>query len=224
MKLLQTQPSLAERVHQAVLSEVASGNLRPGARIIQEQLAQDLGVSRQPVQQALALLKKQGVLHDAPGRGLIVAPLDIGLVQHMYDVRAALEALAFRKAAENNAARARTEGPHYMREGRRAMGKRSVGDMVAADMAFHSFIYELSGNPLIAPAMEVHWTNTQRVIGEVLLHENKPDDIWNQHEGLMEAVAAGNGKLAEKLAREHILDTAAFTVARLRAAERRRLS
>ena len=96
------------------------------------------------------------------------------------------------------------------------MVKRSVSEMVAADMAFHSFIYVLSCNPLIAPAMEVHWANTQRVIGEVLLHENKPDDVWSQHEGLMEAVSAGHAKLAEKLAREHILDTAAFMIARLR--------
>lgn len=73
MELLQIQPSLADQVHQATLSEIAGGKMTPGARIIQEQIARDLGVSRQPVQQALALLRKQGVLQ---GRGLIVAPLD----------------------------------------------------------------------------------------------------------------------------------------------------
>ncbi len=54
-------------MHEAILPEIASGRLQPGSRIIQEQLAQKLGVSRQPVQQALALLRKQGVLRDAPG-------------------------------------------------------------------------------------------------------------------------------------------------------------
>ena len=216
MKLLKIQPSLGDQVLQAILSEIASGKMPPGARVIQEQIAQDLGVSRQPVQQALVLLRKQGVLHDAPGRGLIVAPLDIELVQHMYDVRAALETLAARKAAENNPGRAALEGPDFIRNGRKAMAKRSVSDMVAADMAFHGFVYELSGNSLIAPAMEVHWTNIQRVMGEVLLHENKPSDVWNQHEELLQAVATGNGKQAEKLARAHILDAAEFMIHGLR--------
>jgi DNA-binding GntR family transcriptional regulator len=215
MRLLQTQPSLAEQVHQAILSEVSSGAMPPGSRIIQEKIAQDLGVSRQPVQQALALLRKQGVLQDAPGRGLIVAPLDIDMVQQMYDVRSVLEALAFRKAAENNSLRAAKEGPALIKNGRSAMSKRSVKDMVSADIAFHSFIYELSGNTLIAPAMEAHWSNTQRVIGEVLMKVNRPEDVWTQHEELLQAVSKGNSKAAEELAREHIVETAQILIERL---------
>ena len=91
MKPLTTQPNLVEQVRDAILEEIASGHFAPGDRIIQEQLAQALGVSRQPVQQALVLLRNQGVLQDAPGRGLLVAPLDPSHVQHMYDIRAAIE-------------------------------------------------------------------------------------------------------------------------------------
>ena len=74
MKMLSIQPNLAEQVLEAILVEIATGKLTPGTRIIQEQLAAGLGVSRQPVQQALLLLRNQGLLRDAPGRGLIVAP------------------------------------------------------------------------------------------------------------------------------------------------------
>ena len=83
MKLLETQPKLVEQVFDAILEEITSGRLRPGARVIQEQLAKELGVSRQPVQQALLLLRNQGVLQDAPGRGLQVAPLDLDYVRNM---------------------------------------------------------------------------------------------------------------------------------------------
>ena len=76
MKALTVQPNLVEQVRDAILQEIASGAFAPGDRIIQEQIAQALGVSRQPVQQALTLLRNQGVLQDAPGRGLLVAPLD----------------------------------------------------------------------------------------------------------------------------------------------------
>lgn len=215
MKLLETQLSLVEQVHQAILSEIAGGRMLPGTRIIQEQIAQELGVSRQPVQQALVLLRKQGVLQDAPGRGLIVAPLDIELIRHMYDVRAALEGLAFRKAAEQGAERARTEGAEFIRRGREAMLGGSISELVSADIAFHNFIYELSGNPLIGPAMEGHWIHTQRVIGEVLKHEGKRRDVWGQHEAMLDAIASGDGRLAEKLARQHILAAADFMIGRL---------
>ncbi len=217
MKTLQVGPSLVEQVHKAILAEIAGGRLPPGARIIQEQLARELGVSRQPVQQALTLLRKGGVLSDAPGRGLQVAPLDLDHVRHMYEVRAVIEGLAFRNAAQNNAAEVARRGPALIRAGRKAVADQSFSAMIAADMALHNFIYTQSGNPLLAPSMETHWTQTQRVMGEVLMRDDKPRDIWNQHEEMLNAVAAGDGPLAETLARQHILEAANFMIMRLQA-------
>ena len=79
MKVFATQPKLVEQVHEALVSESSARKLKPGERIIQEQIAQVLGVSRQPVQRAL-LLRNQGLLRDALGRGLIVAPIDLDQV------------------------------------------------------------------------------------------------------------------------------------------------
>ncbi len=218
MKILESQPKLVEQVHGAILSEISSGRLLPGARIIQEQIAQDLGVSRQPVQQALLLLRNQGVLRDAAGRGLIVAPLDADYVRNMYDMRAVIEGLACRRAADINSQQAGTRGPALIRAGRKAVRGGRVGDMIAADMAFHQFIYGLSENPLIAPVMETHWTYTQRVMGEVLMQGEKPRDIWNQHEAMLQAITAGDAPGAETIARQHIQQAADFMVARLRGA------
>ena len=216
MKVIAAAPKLVEQVHDAIVSEISAGKLRPGERIIQEQIAQLLGVSRQPVQQALLLLRKQGVLRDAPGRGLIVASLDSDQVSSMYDIRAVLEGLAFRKAAEHNAERARKQGPALIQNGRKAAAGSSVAAMIAADLKFHDFIYRLSENPLIAPLMEAQWTSTQRVMGEVLMRDELPRDIWNQHEALLDAVMAGDGAAAEKLARQHITLAATVMISRLR--------
>ncbi|MBT9597571.1 MAG: GntR family transcriptional regulator [Vitreoscilla sp.] len=216
MKTLTTQPNLVEQVRDAILEEIASGAFAPGDRIIQEQIAQALGVSRQPVQQALALLRNQGVLQDAPGRGLLVAPLDPSHVQHMYDIRAAIEGLAARRAAELGAERAAKAGPALIEAGRKAVAAGSVAKMIAADMKFHEFIYGLSGNPLISPALETHLTYTQRVMGEVLIRDEKPRDIWDQHEAILKAVAKGDGDRAEALVRAHLMQAAGFMVARLR--------
>ena len=215
MKILSVQPNLVEQVHEAILLEISSGKLTPGTRIIQEQIATELGVSRQPVQQALLLLRNQGLLSDAPGRGLIVAPLDPDHIRHMYDVRAVIEGLAFRKAALNNSETAKREGPSYIRKGRQAAQSGSVSELIAADMAFHHFVYSMSENLLVAPAMETHWTYTQRVMGEVLMRDEKPRDIWDQHETLLQAIISGDGALAEKHAREHILAAADFIIERI---------
>ena len=216
MKALASAPNLVEQVRDAILAEIASGQLAAGERIIQEQIAKTLGVSRQPVQQALLLLRNLGVLRDAPGRGLVVAPLEPDSVKHMYDMRAVIEGLACRLAAETSAERAARLGPALIDAGRKAVASASVARMVAADMKFHDFLYGLSGNPLIAPAMATHWTNTQRVMGEVLIRDETPRDIWDQHEQILDAIATGKAARAETLARQHITQAATFMVARMR--------
>ena len=217
MKILSVQPNLVEQVHEAILLEISSGKLTPGTRIIQEQIAAELGVSRQPIQQALLLLRNQGLLRDAPGRGLIVAPLDPDHIRQMYDVRAVIEGLAFRKAALNNAAAAKREGPDFITKGREAAKNGSVTDLIAADMAFHHFVYSLSENLLVAPTMDTHWTYTQRVMGEVLMRDETPRDIWDQHEALLQSIISGDGDAAELHAREHILAAADFIIERISA-------
>jgi DNA-binding GntR family transcriptional regulator len=216
MKTLTTQPNLVEQVRDAILEEIASGAIAPGDRIIQEQIAQALGVSRQPVQQALVLLRNQGVLQDAPGRGLQVAQLDPDHVRHMYDIRAAIEGIAARRAAERGAERAAKAGPALIEAGRKAVAAGSVARMIAADMKFHGFVYSLSGNPLVLTTLETHLTYTQRVMGEVLIRDEEPRDIWDQHEAILKAVAKGDGDRAESLVRAHLMQAAAFMVARLR--------
>ena len=99
--------------------------------------------------------------------------------------------------------------------GRQAVTKASVRDLISADMAFHSFFYELADNPIISQSMETHWVNTQRVMGSVLLSADKPRDIWDEHETLFELVAGGEAAKAEQLARTHIQEAANFMLERL---------
>ncbi len=214
MKELPPQPLLVEQVHEAILAEIAGGTLPPGSRLIQARIAQALGVSRQPVQQALLLLRNQGVLRDAPGRGLIVTRLDLDDVRHRYELRAVIEGLACRKAAEVGAYRARRFGPALIRNGRKAARSGSSASLIASDLAFHRFLYELSGNPLIAPAMEAHWAFTRRVMGEVLRDE-RPRDIWDQHERLLRIIADGDAAGAEQTARRHVAQASRFMLKRL---------
>src|SRR5215475_9490259 len=101
MKPFQPEPDLSERVHDAVLDAICSGELKAGARITQEELAQQFGVSRQPVLQAMMLLRREGFLVDAGRQGVCVAPLDLQQVRNLYVVRGALDGAAARLAAAN---------------------------------------------------------------------------------------------------------------------------
>ena len=99
MKTIAPQPNLVDQVKEALLEEVLSGRIKPGERVIQEQIAQALGVSRQPVQQAFLLLRNQGLFEEAVGRGVVVAHLNPKHVRDVYDIRAAIEGMACRRAA-----------------------------------------------------------------------------------------------------------------------------
>ena len=217
MKALTTQPNLVDQVKDALLAEIASGKISQGERIIQEQIAHALGVSRQPVQQALLFLRNQGVLKDAPGRGLVVAPLDADHVAHIYDMRTAIEGMACRLAANNISEQTLKQGVAILEVGRKAVASGSIPKMIAADIRFHEFLYSLSGNPLIGPAMAPHLTYTQRVMGEVLIEDQEPRDIWDQHAKILDAIGKGKADLAEKLAKEHLIHASHFMVSRLKA-------
>src|SRR5205085_8292508 len=97
---LEAAPDLVDQVYRILLDAICDGALAPGQRITQEDIADQLAVSRQPVLQALRLLKKDGFVQDAPGRGVLVTPLDAAWTLHVYQVRGALDALAARLAAQ----------------------------------------------------------------------------------------------------------------------------
>src|SRR6478735_9609360 len=119
---LESAPDLVDQVYRSLLDAISDGSLAPGERITQEDIAQRLAVSRQPVLQALRLLKKDGFVLDAPGRGVLVAPLDAHWISKVYQVRGALDALAARLAAQQ---RFRID-PRLIEQGRKAARGRNV--------------------------------------------------------------------------------------------------
>jgi DNA-binding GntR family transcriptional regulator len=218
MPQVQAQPTLVEQVVNAIVSEIVDGELPSNSRLIQDELARAYGVSRQPVQQALLLLRDRGLVREAPGRGLIVSPLDIEFVRNLYEIRAMLDGLAARLAAERGAERARIEGPARLEVGRAAVASGSLHEQIEADMQFHAFINELSGNPLIGETTAPHWPYLRRVMGEVLRDDAQmPQIILSEHVAILDAVIAGDASRAEMLSRDHISRAARIFVQRLQA-------
>jgi len=196
---LESAPDLVDQVYRALLDAISEGSLAPGQRITQEDIAERLAVSRQPVLQALRLLKKDGFVLDAPGRGLLVAPLDAGWMLSVYQVRGALDALAARLAA---ARRFRIDAK-LIEQGRKAAAGRNVKAMIDADLAFHNAIYAASQNPLIEQTAQQHWRHLRRVMGSVLQQSRQRGAVWDEHEAIAGAIAAGDGDKAARLIEQH---------------------
>jgi len=196
---LKARPDYVEEVYKALLDAICAGTLAPGLRITQEEIADQFSVSRSPVLQAIRLLKNDGLLTDAPGRGILVAPLEPELIAHIYEIRSALDGLAARLAAM----RKKRIDPILIANGRKAAMGHGVKDLINSDVAFHSAIYQASGNPLIAQTARLHWVHLRRVMGAVLQSSGQRESIWDEHEEIAAAIAQGDADLAEELAELH---------------------
>lgn len=210
-------PSLAEQVYERILDEICDGTLPPNSRLIQDDLAEVYEVSRQPVQQAMMLLRERGFVADAPKRGVIVAPLDIDLMRSVYQVREVLDGLACRLAAERADAKAASErGGELIARGREAIAGGSIARQISADLAFHEFVDELSGNAVIWEVSRPHLHHMRRIMGEVLrVEKNVPVGIWDEHAEILRAIVERDPERAERLGRGHISRASLKFISRL---------
>ena len=196
---LDSTPDLVERVYRVLHDAISGGTLAPLTRITQDEVARQLAVSRQPVLQALQRLKQDGLVFDAPGRGLQVAPLEAAWIASVYEVRGALDALAARLAALQGA----VLDPKLIERGRKATRGRNVPAMIEADIAFHGAVYAASKNPLIERSALQLWSHIRRAMGAVLQKSTLRETVWDEHEAIARAIAAGDAATAERLMLAH---------------------
>lgn len=201
---LQQAPTIVEQVYKAILDAICDGRLEPGERLTQETVAKKLSVSRQPVGQALLLLKQQKFVAEAGRRGLMVAPLDRDFMRSIYELRLGIEPLAATLAARNATTEELARGARMIRAGQQAIHHNSIAELIAADMQFHMYIYELSRNRLFVELMEELWNHLRRSMREVLQHHDYRKAIWVEHEQILRAIAGRDGDAAAALVRAHL--------------------
>ena len=196
-------PTLIERAYEAILAAICDGRLLPNERLKQDELAARLQISRQPVGQALSILKSQGFVRDNGRRGLVIAPLEREFVRAIYQLREALDSMAARLASERCSPSDIAEGRRLLVAGRKALESDSVEALIAADMRFHMWIYQTAGNPLLVETMNHYWNHLRRAMGEILRHPSSRRSVWSEHDAIVKAIIERDGKTAEKLALAH---------------------
>lgn len=221
MNPLDPLPNLIDQVYGRILEAIIDRTLPPGHRIRQNELAEKLGVSRQPVSHALHLLHRQGLVTESGRRGFEVTRLDPVRIRQLYEVRGAIDGLAARLAAQrartDAAGRARLEAA--LRAGRAADRRTPLAMLIALDVDFHRAIYSLSGNPAIEEMMAPQWPHMRRSMATVLAELDYRQSAWDEHETIAAHILSGNASAAEGAALAHALGAGRMTEERLKATD-----
>jgi DNA-binding GntR family transcriptional regulator len=206
MESLQQPKSLVDQAYEVILNALCDGTLKPDERLTQEEIAARLNVSRQPVTHALAVLKAQGFLAQTGRRGLTVTAIKPEFFQAIYQLRTAVEPLAVSLAIPRLDDAAKGAANAIIARGRDMVTRQDPGGGLAADIDFHAFIYDLSGNTLIADSMRLHWHHLRRAMSQVLAYPGMSEAVWQQHEKILQAMIACDDAQATSLMRHHLMD------------------
>jgi DNA-binding GntR family transcriptional regulator len=189
-------------VYEEVQRRIVEGEMLPGERIFEDQLAHELDVSRNPVREALQALELEGFVELEPRRGARVAIISEQRAADLFELREALEGMVARLAASR-----RTDDELRLLQQALAHGidAASVGDVArlpALNTEFHGLLCAAAHNAMLADNVErmsqlIKWVYTKRVT-------QRGTTSWTEHERIVDAIAAGDAERASAEARAHI--------------------
>lgn len=197
----------AERAFQALQADITKGNIKPGSKISETELANHYGISRGPLREALQRLESRRLIERIPHVGTRVVSLNLKELLEIYQVREALEGLACRLAAENmsddeikqlaallqkHAADAEIQANHayFQKEG---------------DLDFHHQIVAGAKNDHLSKQIFSDMYHLLRLYRyQCSLSEGRPQRALKEHQAILEAISERDGDLAEMLMRKHI--------------------
>jgi DNA-binding GntR family transcriptional regulator len=194
--------SLRAQIKEILLKRILNGEYKPGDRLVEMQIAQELGTSQAPVRESLRELEALGFVESEPYRGTRVKEVTKEELTEIYPVRAALEDVAARAAARRlagnvDALEAELAAMH------READKGDLYEQVRHDVNFHRLIVEASGNQVL---LEV-WKSLRieaRTLISAIATELSPYELAERHRPVLEALAAGDSERAGTLIRQHV--------------------
>lgn len=220
MRRLKREP-VADLAISELRRAILTGILAPGDRIKPEELAATLGVSRMPVRQALTLLEREGLVKTDRWRGTIVTPLDADLLQNIYDLREIIESSVAATVAQKpfNSKPVR----ELIASGREVASGADIMQMIDLDLRFHTMLYDAFGNRVLSDVMVGLWDHVRRVIHAAVVIAGYRNEIWDEHEAIIDAIDERNPDRAAALSRAHIVSASRIAIRNLEALSQRAL-
>lgn len=196
------QTSRAEHAYQQLLSAILSGELQPGSRIREVELAEWLKISRTPVREAVRRLESEGLICIAGHKGMAIAELDYQAVMELYQMREVLEA-----AAASLAAKHASEPEIYsLREIFNQEKQQHNNSTAQADInrAFHNAIYHAAHNRYLLKSLN-SLRDAMALLGSTTYAlPSRSEAALVEHQQIIEAIEKGDSVAAEQAARDHI--------------------
>lgn len=206
--------SLYQQAFQALYTAILSGEMAPGERLIETQLASRFAVSRTPIREAIRQLQLKGLVMQDENGGLCVTKISVEDALHLYDCRIALEQLAVRSACQQ----AKPEELQEMEQTLNAMGALIQSDFSSGDMGsdssskilelnsqFHRLIAASSGNPWLSPLLEQVSDKITLLRVRTLRSAEDLADIHAEHQQLFEAIAKKDEAIATSAITQHLI-------------------
>jgi len=196
--------TLGMQAAEAIRRLIATGQLVGGDRLIEARIAEQLGISRGSVRDALWLLRGQGLVRDEPRRGSFVAELNVQDIRDIYDLRIAVELAAVRMLVRRPSADSIGRLEQAIEDMRRD-GGRDTERTAEADLGFHSAVCAASGNSRLHDVYMRHASELLillRLDEEKLGHE--PESTASEHKFLLDALLSGDLAAAEVAFRSHL--------------------
>ncbi|MBE6093016.1 MAG: GntR family transcriptional regulator [Selenomonas ruminantium] len=203
IKLDSYQP-LREVVCESLREAIRSGVLKPGERIMEIQLAEELGVSRTPVREAIRKLELEGYVVMMPRRGTYVASMSIRDINEIFEIRTALESLSNGLAADHitddeleHLQRLLVIIGGYIKEG-------NIEKIVETDIEFHDLLYHAARNERLVGIISNLRDQLTRFRTLSMSYPGRLEETLEEHRLIVDAIASGDRKAASRAAERHM--------------------
>lgn len=198
---LERPAPLRQAVYDALAEMIVNRELQPGEHLVENELANHLGVSRQPVREALQRLHNEGWVDLRPALGAFVHVPTEEEADQLLATRTLLETESARLAAKNATPEQIERLRELQRAGEEALAEDSQVALVDANAALHAFVVDMSGNKVLAQLIamvdrRVRWYYSP-------IARTRGRESWDEHAALIDVIAGGNSRRAGEIMRKH---------------------
>lgn len=202
------EPLLSERIRRSLADEIATGSLRPGTPLDEQQVAQRFGTSRTPAREALRQLAMDELVEVRPRRGAVVAELSLERLTDMFEMSAEMEALCVRLASYRMHPLERVRLARMHEDSAALVESGDVTGYAAFNLAFHAAIYSATHNAYIAEQALAFRNRMAGFRRAQLFESQRIQRSFEEHRDILEAVMRGDGEEAARRMRAHLMNAA----------------
>ena len=199
---------LRDVVFNTLREAILKGELKPGERLMELQLAAKLGVSRTPIREAIRMLEQEGLAVTIPRKGAEVAKMTEKDMEDVLQIREALDELAAKIACEQISEEQLEELVATMHEFEESTKTDNVKKIAEADVKFHDIIYQSTGSPKLVNMLNNLREQMYRYRVEYLKDENNYPTLMKEHKDIVEGLVRKNKTQVTETMHQHVKNQA----------------